>query len=172
MITQQDFLHSLESALQLRAGFRSSDQAPVLPRLARHTRTRPVVPCTKRFEELPGIGWIRAATLFVYLDMPWRFANNRHCGNIWALAWSTGAVGGGWNKACRRSWRGRMWRGVCRRRYGACRKMAALPGWPRTSAVPQQVRGNSPGRSWPARPPRPGASRCYFGVSAPQSRRG
>src|SRR5262249_19795305 len=28
----------------------------------------------RRFEELPGIGWIRAATLFVYLDTPWRFA--------------------------------------------------------------------------------------------------
>lgn len=28
-----------------------------------------------RFEELPGIGWIRAATLFVYLDTPWRFAS-------------------------------------------------------------------------------------------------
>jgi transposase len=26
-----------------------------------------------RFEELPGIGWIRAATLFVHLDTPWRF---------------------------------------------------------------------------------------------------
>lgn len=29
----------------------------------------------QRFEELPGIGWIRAATLFVYLDTPWRFAS-------------------------------------------------------------------------------------------------
>jgi transposase len=28
-----------------------------------------------RFEELPGIGWVRAATLFVILDTPWRFAN-------------------------------------------------------------------------------------------------
>jgi transposase len=27
----------------------------------------------RRFEELPGIGWIRAATLFAYLDTPWRF---------------------------------------------------------------------------------------------------
>ena len=26
-----------------------------------------------RFEELPGISWIRAATLRVYLDTPWRF---------------------------------------------------------------------------------------------------
>jgi transposase len=28
-----------------------------------------------RFEALPGIGWVRGATLFVILDTPWRFAN-------------------------------------------------------------------------------------------------
>jgi transposase len=28
---------------------------------------------TKRMEALPGVGWIRAATLYVYLDTPWRF---------------------------------------------------------------------------------------------------
>ena len=27
----------------------------------------------RRFTQLPGIRWIRAATLFVYLDTPWRF---------------------------------------------------------------------------------------------------
>jgi transposase len=27
----------------------------------------------KRFAELPGISWIRAATLYAYLDTPWRF---------------------------------------------------------------------------------------------------
>jgi len=27
----------------------------------------------RRFEALPGIGWIRAATLYAYLDTPWRF---------------------------------------------------------------------------------------------------
>jgi transposase len=26
-----------------------------------------------RFQDLPGIGWIRAATLYVFLDTPWRF---------------------------------------------------------------------------------------------------
>ena len=31
----------------------------------------------RRFEELPGIGWVRAATLFVYLDTPWRFASKQ-----------------------------------------------------------------------------------------------
>jgi transposase len=29
----------------------------------------------RRFEALPGIGWIRAATLYAYLDTPWRFRN-------------------------------------------------------------------------------------------------
>src|SRR5262249_31306927 len=28
-----------------------------------------------RFQALPGIGWVRAATLFVILDTPWRFAS-------------------------------------------------------------------------------------------------
>ena len=28
-----------------------------------------------RLEELPGISWIRAATFFVYVDTPWRFAS-------------------------------------------------------------------------------------------------
>lgn len=27
----------------------------------------------RRFAELPGISWVRAATLYVYLDTPWRF---------------------------------------------------------------------------------------------------
>ena len=29
----------------------------------------------RRFTELPGIGWVRAATLYVFLDTPWRFAS-------------------------------------------------------------------------------------------------
>jgi hypothetical protein len=35
-----------------------------------------------RFEALPGISWIRAATLRVYLDTPGVFAVPRRCGNI------------------------------------------------------------------------------------------
>jgi transposase len=31
------------------------------------------VEVVRRFVELPGIGWIRAATLYVWLDTPWRF---------------------------------------------------------------------------------------------------
>jgi transposase len=49
-----------------------------LIRLAR--RQEPV----RRFEKLPGIGWIRAITFFVYLDTPWRFPSKsalyRYCG--------------------------------------------------------------------------------------------
>lgn len=30
-------------------------------------------PQIRRFTQLPGISWVRAATLFVYLDTPWRF---------------------------------------------------------------------------------------------------
>jgi len=32
----------------------------------------------RRFVELPGIAWIRAATLLVWLDTPWRFASKSH----------------------------------------------------------------------------------------------
>jgi transposase len=39
-------------------------------RLVKLARQHEVV---RRFEELPGFGWIRAATLFAYLDTPWRF---------------------------------------------------------------------------------------------------
>ncbi|MBI3409945.1 MAG: transposase [Planctomycetes bacterium] len=28
----------------------------------------------RRFEEVPGVGWVRAATFYTYLDTPWRFA--------------------------------------------------------------------------------------------------
>lgn len=31
----------------------------------------------RRFMELPGIGWVRAATLFVVLDTPWRFKTKK-----------------------------------------------------------------------------------------------
>ena len=31
------------------------------------------VEMVRHFEELPGVGWIRAATLYAYLDTPWRF---------------------------------------------------------------------------------------------------
>ena len=30
-----------------------------------------------RWEKIPGIGWIRAMTLYAYLDTPWRFASKR-----------------------------------------------------------------------------------------------
>jgi transposase len=39
----------------------------------RLTRVVQQVEMVRRFEELPGVGWIRAATLYAYLDTPWRF---------------------------------------------------------------------------------------------------
>jgi|SRR6266849_1506272 len=33
------------------------------------------VEVVRRFEALPGIAWIRGATLYAYLDTPWRFAS-------------------------------------------------------------------------------------------------
>lgn len=49
-----------------------------LERLAR--REEPV----RRFQEVPGFGWIRAITFYVYVDTPWRFPGKsalwRYCG--------------------------------------------------------------------------------------------
>jgi transposase len=49
-----------------------------LVRLAR--KEEPV----RRFEKVPGFGWIRAVTYYVYLDTPWRFRSKaalwRYCG--------------------------------------------------------------------------------------------
>jgi transposase len=49
-----------------------------LIRLAR--RQEPV----RRFQDVPGFGWIRAVTFYVYVDTPWRFASKsalwKYCG--------------------------------------------------------------------------------------------
>jgi transposase len=49
-----------------------------LVRLAR--REEPV----RRFEQVPGFGWIRAVTFYVYVDTPWRFPSKsalwKYCG--------------------------------------------------------------------------------------------
>lgn len=34
-------------------------------------------PQVRRFTKVPGVAWIRAVTLFVYLDTPWRFASRQ-----------------------------------------------------------------------------------------------
>src|SRR5262245_5891762 len=34
-------------------------------------------PQVRRFTDMPGVAWIRAVTLFVYLDTPWRFASKQ-----------------------------------------------------------------------------------------------
>ena len=40
--------------------------------------------CIRRFQELPGIGWIRGVTFFAYIDTPWRFRSKsalwKYCG--------------------------------------------------------------------------------------------
>jgi transposase len=36
-------------------------------------RTAQGLEVVRRFQELPGVGWIRGATLYAYLDTPWRF---------------------------------------------------------------------------------------------------
>jgi transposase len=41
----------------------------------RLTQLAQEVEMVRRFEALPGFGWIRAATFYAYLDTPWRFRN-------------------------------------------------------------------------------------------------
>lgn len=48
--------------------------------LEREAKREPLV---RRFTEVPGFRWIRAATFFVYLDTPWRF---RHKQALWKYA--------------------------------------------------------------------------------------
>lgn len=44
-------------------------------RLVRLAKPYPII---GRWQDLPGVGPVRAVTLFAYLDTPWRFDGNRH----------------------------------------------------------------------------------------------
>ncbi len=50
----------------------SRDEEQMRRRLVQGAKEEEVI---RRWVELPGIGWVRAATLLVYLDTPWRFAS-------------------------------------------------------------------------------------------------
>src|SRR5207237_8183408 len=39
----------------------------------RLTRAGRQIEVVRRFQELPGLGWVRSATLYAYMDTPWRF---------------------------------------------------------------------------------------------------
>lgn len=39
----------------------------------RLTRAAKQIEVVRRFEELPGFGWVRSATMYAYMDTPWRF---------------------------------------------------------------------------------------------------
>src|SRR5262249_880835 len=56
--------------------WQSYDLAVVQEERCRRRLTQLAAPIevVRRFAELPGIGWVRAATLYVFLDTPWRFA--------------------------------------------------------------------------------------------------
>jgi transposase len=50
----------------------AAQEAAMRRRLQQHAKTNEVI---TRFMEMPGIAWVRAATLYVILDTPWRFKN-------------------------------------------------------------------------------------------------
>ena len=83
------------------------------------------VEIVRRLQELPGISWIRAATLYAYLDTPWRFRSK-------AALWTY--LGIGLERA--RSGNGPEILGVPKRTHrllkstilGAAKTAAALPG--------------------------------------------
>jgi len=48
----------------------SVQEKAIRRRLLRHAKNNEVI---QRFQEMPGMAWVRAATLYVFLDTPWRF---------------------------------------------------------------------------------------------------
>ena len=77
---RQSLFTNLEFVLQIYQQMHQQEEMlrGQLIRLAR--REEPV----RRFEELPGIGWIRAVTFYVFIDTPFRFTSKsalwRYCG--------------------------------------------------------------------------------------------
>jgi transposase len=59
----------------------AEQEADMQRRLTRQAQQHEPV---RRFQELPGYGWIRSVTLYVYVDIPWRFASKealwKYCG--------------------------------------------------------------------------------------------
>jgi transposase len=63
------------AAAHLQVLWQSYDLAAAQVRQLRQRLTRQAAQedVIRRWQELPGIGWVRAASLFVFLDTPWRF---------------------------------------------------------------------------------------------------
>lgn len=72
--------HNLELLLQIYEVFLAQENE-LRSQLVSLARRQEVV---RRFADLPGIGWIRAMTFYVYIDTPWRFPHKsalwRYCG--------------------------------------------------------------------------------------------
>jgi transposase len=81
---RKELLGRLPNAPVLRADMRLLWLGYDMVRKQEETLRRRLVKLAKqedvlvRFEALPGIGWVRAATLFTVLDTPWRFASKSH----------------------------------------------------------------------------------------------
>lgn len=71
-LPEQALLHELVTALWSSYDAAVTDEDRWRRRLVRAAQQEEVV---RRLQELPGIGWIRAATLYAYLDTPWRFGS-------------------------------------------------------------------------------------------------
>jgi hypothetical protein len=56
----------------------AEQEADMQRRLTRQAQQHEPV---RRFQELPGYGWIRSVTLYVYVDIPWRFASTIRSGS-------------------------------------------------------------------------------------------
>jgi len=69
-LPDQGMLTELLTALWASYDAAVADEEQWRRRLVRAAREEEVV---RRLQELPGIGWTRAATLYAYLDTPWRF---------------------------------------------------------------------------------------------------
>jgi transposase len=69
-LPEHALLHELVTALWSSYDGAVADEEQWRRRLVRAAQQEEVV---RRLQELPGIGWVRAATLYAYLDTPWRF---------------------------------------------------------------------------------------------------
>jgi transposase len=81
----------------------------------------------ERFVQLPGIGWVRAATFFVYVDTPWRFESKTRLWKYLGIGLERRHSGGGRVQVHLVKYANRQLKGVL---LGAAQKALALPGSP------------------------------------------
>ena len=81
----------------------------------------------QRFVQLPGIGWVRAATFFVYVDTPWRFPSKARLWKYLGIGLERRHSGGGRVQVHLVKYANRALKAVL---IGAAQKAVTLPDSP------------------------------------------